>query len=60
MEGLGDLGVHRDLEVVLDLERLVALSDHHVHPVGERLADHAVDDVAEPLPVQAGVVLGVR
>ena len=60
MKGLGDLGVHRDLKVVLDFKRLVALSDHRVHPVGEWLPDHAVDDVAEPLPVQAGVVLGVR
>ena len=52
LEGLGDLWVHVDQEVVLVLELLVPRLDVVVHPVLERLSVPRVDDVRQPLAGQ--------
>ena len=49
MEGLGDLGVALDEEVLLDGHRLVALVDLVSHPGPEDVLEHGVADVGEPL-----------
>ena len=49
MEGLGDLGVALDEEVLLDGHRLVALVDLVLHPGFEDVLEHGVADVREPL-----------
>ena len=60
MERLRDLRVHGDLEVILDGQFLIAVLHLGLNPVCEGLPDHAVDHVAEPLPIHAGQVLRIR
>ena len=52
LEGLGDLWVHVDQEVVLVLELLVPRIDVAVHPVLERLSTNCVAHVCQPLAGQ--------
>ena len=49
LEDLGDLRVHLDHEVVLHGHLGVAGLDLLLDPLGEWLADHRGDDVADPL-----------
>ena len=51
-EGLGDLGVELNHEVSLVRELVVALLDCLGDPLPERLPDHRVDHINDPLPWQ--------
>ena len=59
MERLRDLRVHGDLEVILDREVFVALLHLGLNPICKGLADHTVDHVAEPLPIDSSEVLRI-
>ena len=49
LEGLEDLRVHLDVQVLLDGDLLIPLLDPVLHPTGEHALQHRGADVANPI-----------
>ena len=49
LEGLEDLRVHLDVQVLLDGDLLIPLLDPVLHPAGEHALQHRGADVANPI-----------
>ena len=48
VEGIGNLGVHFDEQLLLDRQVLIALRNLLAHPLAEAVAHDRIDDVDEP------------
>ena len=49
MEGLGDVGIELDVEVLLDRQLLIPFQASLLHPVLKRFTQDGEDDVADDL-----------